>query len=56
MRKEKKNHVLQVSTKKGITDDRKFWHTVKSFLSDKIKSRESIVLVEKEKKAKKKIL
>ena len=28
-----------------ITDNRKFWHTVKPFLSDKVKSKETIILV-----------
>ena len=31
-----------------ITDNRKFWHTVKPFLSDKVNSRETITLVNKE--------
>ena len=34
---------------KDITDNRKFWYTVKHFLSDKIKSRENIILVNNEK-------
>ena len=28
-----------------ITDNRKFWHTVKPFLSDKVKSKETVILV-----------
>ena len=33
---------------KDITDSRKFWYTVKHFLSDKIKFRENIILVNNE--------
>ena len=33
---------------KDITDNKKFWQTVKPFLSEKLKSREKITLVEKE--------
>ena len=32
---------------KDITDNRKFWDTVKPFFSEKFKSRESIALIEK---------
>ena len=47
---EKKKEIYFTSlSKKYITHDRKFWHTVKPFLSDKIKSRESIILVEQKK-------
>ena len=33
---------------KDIVDNRKFWQIVKPFLSEKLKSREKITLVEKE--------
>ena len=36
-----------LNKKNIITDNRKIWHTVKPFFSEKIKSRESIVLIEK---------
>ena len=48
LRKKKEIYFTGLS-KKYITHDRKFWHTVKPFLSDKIKSRESIILVEQKK-------
>ena len=32
---------------KDITDNRKLWHIVKHFFSDKIKSRENMILVDK---------
>ena len=47
MRKEKKEFFANVN-EKDITDNSKFWHTVKPFLSDKIKSRENIILVNNE--------
>ena len=34
--------------KKDITDNRKFWYTVKPLHSNKIKSRENIILVKNE--------
>ena len=48
LRKEKKEYFPNVN-EKDITDNRKFWYTAKSFLSDKIKSRENIILVNNEK-------
>ena len=47
LRKEKKEYFANLS-EKDITDNRKFWYTVKPFLSGKIKSRESIILVNTE--------
>ena len=47
LRKEKKEYFAKVN-EKDITDNRKFWHTVKPFLSDKVKSRETIILVNDE--------
>ena len=35
---------------KNISDIKKFWHTVKHFLSDKVKSKEAIILVNNENK------
>ena len=46
-RKEKKEYFSRLN-EKDITDNRKFWHTVKPFLSDKVKSREAIILVDNE--------
>ena len=48
LRKEKKKNFPNVN-EKDITDNRKFWYTAKSFLSDKIKSRGNIILVNNEK-------
>ena len=48
LRKEKKEYFARLN-EKDITDNRKFWHTVKPFLSDKVKSREAIILVDNEK-------
>ena len=45
LRKEKKEYFARLN-EKDITDNRKFWHTVKPFLSDKVKSREAIILVD----------
>ena len=42
LRKEKKECFAK-SNEKEITDNRKFWHTVKPFLSDKFKSKETEV-------------
>ena len=47
MRKEKKEYFVKLN-EKDITDNWKFWHTVKPFLSDKVKSRETITLVNNE--------
>ena len=44
LRKEKKEYFAK-SNEKDITDNRKFCHTVKTFLSDKVRSRETITLV-----------
>ena len=47
LRKEKKEYFAKLN-ENDITDNRKFWHTVKPFLSDKVKSRETITLVNNE--------
>ena len=47
LRKEKKEYFIRLN-EKDTTDNRKFWHTVKPFLSDKVKSREAIILVDNE--------
>ena len=47
LRKEKKEYFARLN-EKDITDNRKFWHTVKPFLSDKVKSREATILVDNE--------
>ena len=44
LRKEKKEYFSKIN-EKDISDNRKFWQTVKPFISDKIKSKESIILV-----------
>ena len=44
LRKEKKEYFAKLN-EKDITDNKKFWHTVKPFLSDKVKSKETITLV-----------
>ena len=41
---EKKEYSAKLNEKE-IIDNGKFWHTVKPFLSDKVKSKETIVLV-----------
>ena len=46
MRKEKE--YFANLNEKGIIDNKRFWQTVKPFLSEKLKSRENITLVEKE--------
>ena len=46
---------LSVSCDYDITDNRTFWHIVKPFLSDKIKSRENITLVNNENITSKKV-
>ena len=48
MRKKKKKFFVNLN-EKDITDNRKFWHTVKPFLLDKIKSTENIIFVNNEK-------
>ena len=47
MRKEKKEYFAKLN-EKGITDNKKFWHTVKPLISDKVKSRETITLFNNE--------
>ena len=47
MRKENKEHFASLN-EKDIINNKKFWQTVKPFLSEKLKSREKITLVEKE--------
>ena len=47
LRKEKKEYFAKLN-EKNITDNWKFWYTVKPFLSDKVKSRETITLVNNE--------
>ena len=44
LRKEKKEYFAKIN-EKDISDNRKFWQTVKPIISDKIKSKESIILV-----------
>ena len=44
LRKEKKKYFAKIN-EKDISDNRKFWQTVKPFISGKIKSKESIILV-----------
>ena len=46
-KKEKKEYFAKLN-EKDITYNKKFWHTVKPFLSDKVKSRETITLVNNE--------
>ena len=48
MKKEKKNFFANLN-EKDIIDNRKFWHTVKPFLLDKIKSTENTIFVNYEK-------
>ena len=47
LRKEKKEYFARLN-EEDITDNRKFWYTVKPFHSDKVKSREAIILVNNE--------
>ena len=47
LRKEKKEYFANLN-EKDIIDNKNFWQTVKPFLSEKLKSREKITLVEKE--------
>ena len=47
LRKEKKKYFANLN-EKDITDNKKFWQTIKPFLSEKIKSREKITLIENE--------
>ena len=44
---EKREYFAKLN-EKDITNNRKFWHTVKPFLSDKVKSRETITLINNE--------
>ena len=44
-RKEKKKYLANLN-EKDITDNKKFWQTIKPFLSEKTKSREKITLIE----------
>ena len=44
LRKKKKEYFAKLNDK-DITDNRTFWNTGKPFLSDKVKSRETITLV-----------
>ena len=43
---EKRRKYFARLNEKDITDNSKFWHTVNPFLSDKVKSREAIILVD----------
>ena len=45
----RKNQFFANLNEKDITDNRKLWCTVKPYFSEKFKSRESIVLIEKRK-------
>ena len=45
-KKSKKKYFANLN-EKDITDNRKFWHIFKSFFSEKTKSRQNIVLIEK---------
>ena len=47
LRKEKKEYFANLNEKE-IIDNKKFWQTAKPFLSEKLKSREKIILVKKE--------
>ena len=47
LRKEKKNFFANLN-EKDIADNKKFWQTIKPFLSEKTKSREKITLIENE--------
>ena len=47
LRKEKKKYFANLH-EKDITDNKKFWQTIKTFLSEKTKLREKITLIEKE--------
>lgn len=49
LREQKKKTHFASLNEKDISDNRKFWHTIKPFLSDKMRSRESLILVEKDK-------
>ena len=44
VRKEKKEYFAKFNEKR-ITDNRRFWYTVKPFLSGKVKSKDAIILV-----------
>ena len=43
---EKKNNIFLNLNEKDITDNKKFWQTVKPLLSEKTKSSEKITLIE----------
>ena len=45
LRKEKKKYFANLN-EKDITDNKKFWQTIKSFLSEKTKSREKLTFIE----------
>ena len=47
LRKERKEYFARLN-EEDITDNRKFWHTVKPLFSDNVKSREAIILVDNE--------
>ena len=47
LRKEKKKYFANLH-EKDITNNKKFWQTIKPFLSEKTKSREKITLIENE--------
>ena len=47
LRKEKKKYFANLH-EKDITDNKNFWQTIKSFHSEKTKSREKITLIEDE--------
>ena len=46
---EKREIIFASLIEKDITDSRKFWHAVKPFLSNKIKSRENVILLNNDK-------
>ena len=47
LRKEKKKYFANLN-EKDITDNKKFWQTIKPFLSEKTKSREKITSIQNE--------
>ena len=47
LRKEKKKYFANLN-EEDITDNKKFWQTIKPFLSEKTKSREKVTLIENE--------
>ena len=48
LRNEKRKYFANLN-EKDIIYNRKFWHTVKTFMSDEIKSRKNLILVNNEK-------